>query len=382
VAGTGDFNAAVNWSASAGTISAQGVFTAPNAAGPVTVTATSAPDSTKSGAATVTVTSQRYSGFSFKGITLISFNTGAYLLGTAKTSEDALASTGSNWAGVLTTQVMPTATSNTIGPNSETLSDADLIAAIAEFHAKGVKVMLKPHVDVVDQTWRGAIHPSDVNGWFASYTTFITHYAQLAQANGAEMLCFGTEFATMTGAANQTAWNNVIAAIRSAGYAGKLVYAANATWAGDEFTSVSFWDNPQLDVIGLDGYFPLTNQADPTVAQLVAAWSSNKNGENVVADVLNFAAAHPSKPVIFTEIGYMSVSGTNTEPYNYSHAGAVDQQEQANCYEAMYEVWSRHSAAVHGNFWWSWPVPAPNVATDTDYTPWNKLAQGVLQVWQ
>ena len=135
-------------------------------------------------------------------------------------------------------------------------------------------------------------------------------------------------------------------------------------------------------MIGLDGYFPLTNHADPTLAELKAAWSSNKNGENIVSDVLNFAAAHPAKPVIFTEIGYMSVSGTNTEPYNFSHAGSLDQQEQANCYEAMYEVWSQHSTAMHGNFWWSWPVPAPDVATDTNYTPWDKLAQAVLQIWQ
>ena len=382
VQGTGNFSTVVNWSASPGAITAAGVFTAPNAAGPVTITATSAADSTKSGTATVTVTSQRFSGFSYKGITLISFQAGEYLGGTAKTSEDALASTGATWAGLLTTQVMPTATSTTIAPNSETLSDPDLTAAITEFHAKGVKVMLKPHVDVSDGTWRGAIHPTDVNAWFASFTTFITHYAQLAHNQGVEMLCFGTEYLTMTGAANQTAWNNVIAAIRSTGYTGKLVYAANATNATDEFTSVSFWDNPQLDVIGLDGYFPLTNQSDPTLAQLVAAWSSNRWGENIVSDVTNFAAAHPSKPVIFTEIGYMSVSGTNTEPYNYSHAGTVDQQEQANCYEAMYEVWSQHNTVIQGNFWWSWPVPAPYVPTDTNYTPWNKLAQGVLQVWQ
>ncbi|HEY1206956.1 MAG: hypothetical protein ABSH46_22940 [Bryobacteraceae bacterium] len=381
VEGTGSFSTAVNWSASAGTISAAGVFTAPNAVGPVTITATAAADSTKSGTATVTATSQRYSGFTYQGITLVSWQTGEYSEGAAKTSEDALAGTGSNWAGVLVTQIMPTPTSTTIGPTSETPSDADLATAIAEFHSKGVKVMLKPHVDVGDGSWRGAIQPSPVSAWFASFTTFITHYAQVAQANGVEMLCFGTEYATMSGSANQTAWNNVIAAIRSAGYTGLLAYAANATYAGDEFTTVSFWDNPQLDVMGLDAYFPLTNHDDPTVAELVAAWSSNKNGENIVQDVLNFAAAHPTKPVIFTEIGYMSTAGTNTAPYDYSLPGGLDQQEQANCYEAMYEVWSQHSTVMQGNFWWAWEVPEPP-ATDTGYYPWGKLAEGVLQIWQ
>ncbi len=381
VQGTGNFSTAVNWSASAGTISATGVFTAPIAAGPVTITATSAADSTKSGSATVTVTSQRYSGFGFRGFTLVSWQTGEYSGGSAKISEDALAATGATWAGLLVTQYMATATSTTIAATSQTPTDDGLRAAIAEFHAQGVKVMLKPHVDVLDGTWRGQIAPSSTSAWFASFTTFITHYAQLAQANGVEMLCFGTEYLTMSGAANQTAWNNVIAAIRSTGYAGKLTYAANATWSGDEFTSVSFWDNPQVDVIGLDAYFPLTNHADPTLAQLIAAWSSNKSGENIIQDVLNFAAAHHGKPVIFTEIGYMSTSGTNTEPYNYSHAGAVDQQEQANCYEATSEVWSPHSAVMQGVFWWAWAVPQP-APNNGDYYPWTKLAEGIFRTWQ
>jgi hypothetical protein len=357
----------------------------------VTVTATSVADATKSGSASVNVFAPHSTGFTYKGITLVSWANGEYSQGIAKTSEDALAATGSNWAGVLVTQYMATATSSTIGPIGSTPSDAGVIAAIAELHAQGVKVMLKPHVDVSDGTWRGAIHPSDANAWFASFTTFITHYAQLAQLQGVEMLCFGTEYATMTGAANQTAWNNVIATIRAVapaggGYTGLLAYAANATYATDEFSSVSFWDNPQVDVIGLDAYFPLTNHANPTVTELVAAWSSNRSGENIVRDVLNFAAAHPAKPVIFTEIGYRSASGTNIEPWQFVADGIVtdtlNQTEQANCYRAMYEVWSQHSAQMHGNFWWSWPVPAPDLATDTNYTPWLKPVQAVLEAWQ
>lgn len=56
VAGTGNYSSAVTWSASAGTITATGVFTAPNAPDTtVTVTATSTQDSTKSGSASVKV---------------------------------------------------------------------------------------------------------------------------------------------------------------------------------------------------------------------------------------------------------------------------------------------------------------------------------------
>jgi Phosphoesterase family len=57
VQGTGNYSSAVVWSASAGAINSSGLFTAPVAAGNVTVTATSTQDTTKSGMATITVQS-------------------------------------------------------------------------------------------------------------------------------------------------------------------------------------------------------------------------------------------------------------------------------------------------------------------------------------
>ncbi|HEY1465051.1 MAG TPA: hypothetical protein VGF44_16665 [Terriglobales bacterium] len=371
-------NSAVTWMASAGTISSSGVFTAPGNTGAVTITATSTTDATKSGIATLTITQapQPNSGFVYTGITHVSWSTGEYSSSAGTSAQDAMAATGGAWAGVLATQYMQTKTSNTIA--TPTPSDADVIAAIHEFHSKGMKVMLKPHVDVMDGTWRGQIAPSDVTAWFQSFTIFITHYAQLAQDNGVEMLCFGTEYASMSGSQNQASWDNVITAIRAI-YTGPLVYAANATFAGDEFTSVSFWD--KMDVIGLDAYFPLTNHSDPTVAQLVAAWSNNTNGENILANIQNFSDAHPGKPLIFTEIGYRSAAGTNTKPFDFSFTAPADDTEQQNCYEAMYEVWSGQSTWMKGNFWWGWPVPAPS-PTDTDYNPRNKPAQTILQNWQ
>jgi hypothetical protein len=55
VQGTGAFNSAVTWTASAGSINASGLFTAPASAAAVTVTATSVEDPTKSGTASLTV---------------------------------------------------------------------------------------------------------------------------------------------------------------------------------------------------------------------------------------------------------------------------------------------------------------------------------------
>ena len=56
VTGTGSYSSAVTWSASGGTVSSSGLYTAPGTAGTYTVTATSQQDATKAAAATVTVT--------------------------------------------------------------------------------------------------------------------------------------------------------------------------------------------------------------------------------------------------------------------------------------------------------------------------------------
>jgi Glycoside Hydrolase Family 113 len=379
VSGTGSFSTSVIWTASSGEISATGVLTAPGTPGQVTITATSVADSTKSGTASVTANPQQKSGFEFEGLTHVSWAPNEYTTPAGTTSRDALAATGATWAGLLVTWYQASATAITIAPNpNSTPTDAALVAAIQEFHDKGVKVMLKPHVDGSDGSWRGTFQPTDVDAWFQSFMAFSEHYATLAQDNNVEMLCFGTEFVDLSGAANRDRWLAAIAAIRAI-YTGPLAYAANAPYAGDEFTSVSFWD--EVDVIGLDAYFPLTDHNDPTLAQLVAAWNSNRYGENIVADVMNFAGAHPGKPVIFTEIGYRSAAGTNSRPYDWNLSAPADNIEQQNCYEALYEVWSPQSSEMRGNFYWAWsvPVPAPG---DTDYTRWQKPAQTILQGWQ
>jgi len=383
VSGSGAFNSGVNWSASAGSIDSAGLLRLPVSTGNVTVTATAAGDSTRTATQTVKVVANVNSGFIYSGITHVSWSTGEYSTAAGKTSQDALAGAGGNWAGVLVTYYMSTYTSTTISPAAggpSTPSDADVIAAIGELHAMGMKVMLKPHVDTLDGSWRGQIAPTDANAWFTSYDTFIVHFAQLAEANGVEMFCIGTELASMSGTPYLANWTNTIGQIRNV-YSGPLVYAANAASTnGDEYTSVAFWN--QLDVIGLDGYFSLTNHAHPTLKELISAWSSNKNGENIIAALQNFAAAHPNQPVIFTEIGYRSVAGGNINPWDWSNPALnqMDDSEQRDCYEAMYEVWS-HQASNKGNFWWPWPVPAPNVSADTDYSTWNKPAEGIEQTW-
>ena len=316
--------------------------------------------------------------FAYSGLTHVSWWHDEYQYATAATSRQELAATGVNWAGVLATWYMDRADSTDIAPDaSRTPTDDAVRQAVRELRRSGRKVMLKPHVDVQDGTWRGTIAPRSASAWFASYRAFLAHYAALAQEEGVELLCIGTELATMSRAVHAAEWNAVISETRAL-YRGPLTYAANANTPGDEFTSLSFW--PGIDVLGLDVYTPLTNKTNPTREELAQAWTRNRDGNNMLAAYRNWQAAW-AKPVIFTEIGYRSGDGANRTPWDYSVGLAPDPGEQADCYAAVYEVWTRETSWMQGMFWWSWSVPPP-AAGDTGFDPRRKPAEDVLRQHQ
>jgi hypothetical protein len=327
---------------------------------------------------TATPTPPPGGAFDYNGITHVSWWHDQYGDAEAMNSRNALAATGNDWAGLLTTWYMEGRHSNTIAPHpTRSPTDQVVRGAIQHMHSLGLQVMLKPHVDPLDGTWRGQIAPSDSGAWFASYGEMMDHYAALAAETNVEMLCLGTEFVTLSGARYASSWATVIDRIR-ARYSGLLTYAANANRPADEFTSVSFW--PQLDLLGLDVYVPLTNGNNPSRQDLVDAWRSNRDGHDMVAAYRNFQNAH-GKPLIFTEIGYRSADGTNRAPWDWQASMGSDPGEQAACYEAVYQVFGGETAWMRGLFWWSWDVPAPAVG-DTGYSPWGKPAEAVLRQWQ
>ncbi len=316
--------------------------------------------------------------FDYNGITHVSWWHDQYGDAEATASRKALAATGGNWAGLLTTWYMEQRRSTSIAPHpTGTPTEPVLRRAIDEMHALGLRVMLKPHVDPRDGTWRGQIAPPDPAMWFASYAEMMDHFATLASEMDVEMLCVGTELATMTDARYVSSWTAVVDRIR-ARYSGLLTYAANANHPADEFTSVSFW--PQLDLLGLDVYVPLTSRSNPSRQDLVNAWRGNRDGHDMVAAYRNFQKAR-GQPLIFTEIGYRSADGTNRAPWDWQASMGPDPGEQADCYQAAYEIWSGETAWMRGLFWWSWDVPAPG-AGDTGYSPWGKPAEDVLRQWQ
>jgi len=303
-----------------------------------------------------------------RGIQYTSWWNGEYSSGESDlTLAQKIAPLGVNWLAPIVTGYSQTTTSTGIDRTSQrTPTDADLTHLVVTAHAQGIKVMLKPHVDLDDPNhWRGEINMnSDVEWglWFSNYTAFITHYAALAQITHADMFAVGTELQGASGRAAQ--WRQVVAAVRAV-YSGPITYASNH---GEE-VSVTWWD--ALDIIGVDAYYPLTTIATPTVPQLKAAWAP------AVAVLATLSATY-QKPVVFTEVGYQSQAGANITPWSVT-SNVLDPQEQANCYTALLEVF-RDVPWWHGVFWWSaTPYRNQGGPTDMDFTPINKPAGEVLR---
>jgi hypothetical protein len=284
-----------------------------------------------------------------------------------------LAETGTGWISLIVTCYQDTLSSTAISASAGTPTDEDLIHVIERAHALGLKVMLKPHVDLWDDPshWRGEIGQSfrsedEWAAWFASYGNFIGHYADLARTHGADQFCVGTELMGTT--ARSIEWRKIVAAVR-ARYGGPLVYAANHS--GEE-TDLTWWD--ALDYIGVDAYYPLADKNNPTVEDLKAAWQPHVSTMAGLAETWQ-------KPVILTEIGYRSLDGAASEPWDWQIQGQVDLREQADAYQAAFEsVYVQPWLA--GIYWWSWGTdPLEGGSDDDGYTPHDKPAEAVLRSW-
>lgn len=245
-------------------------------------------------------------------------------------------------------------------------SDAGLIETTRLAHARGIRVLLKPHV-WTHAGWVGAIamkSEADWAKWFQGYETFILHYADLAERNGIEALAIGTELEGTT--RREREWRAVIARVR-ARYHGALVYCAN--WSG-EVDRIRFWD--ALDWIGVQAYYPLSDRVDPSVEVLCAGW----RGPLARLEALS---RRLGKPVVLTEAGYHSLDTAASRPWEWDLRGNPSPGTQARCYESLLRC-ARANAWIRGIFFWKWfpDMARSDPARNTGYTPQNKPAEGVM----
>src|SRR3569623_658870 len=160
--------------------------------------------------------------FKIQGYNYTGYGTDVYGTGISKQQLAEIKETGANAIAIIPEYYQKTLQSNTLAPTNITPDDDDLIAGIKAAQAKGLNVLLNPHMDTEDGQWRAYLDPTDPQKWFESYKAMEVHYAKIAAQPGVKSYSVGCK----------------------------------------------------LDVIGVDGYFSLAVKDDnPTVKELEYAWT-------------------------------------------------------------------------------------------------------------
>ena len=310
-----------------------------------------------------------------------------------------------------------------------TPSDHTVLQLITELKSRGLSVMLypMPFVDTITpipKPWRGRIIPasvSDANSWFTKtngYNAFITHYANLTK-DKVDAFVIGSELIGMTGYSDSAGSYPAVDQLVNLAATVKTIMgvSTNITYAADwsEYHSTDGWFNldplwasPNIDFVGIDSYFPLTDDlpqlqiiedliqqgwesgegwdyyytdsnartgktsygGDPTYAwkNLEHWWNSTHT--NPDSNITSWTAK--MKPVWFTEFGFPSVDGCANQPnvfydptssesfFPRGSKGRVDFQAQREALNATLDYLedrtqeSGNAELVPRRFLWTW----------------------------
>jgi hypothetical protein len=253
------------------------------------------------------------------------------------------------------------ATSNATFAGSDTPTTTALAVAIQAATKAGLRVTLRPLMDQGSlgggSNWRGNIHPSDVASWFTGYEQFLQPYLATAQANGVATFIVGAELSSL---AAEPEWPALIAKARIA-YHGELAYSSNfdVFQKGDQ--------QPPVDRLGVDAYFPVLVSSDAPLTQLEAAW-----------DFWWSTLPHSIKPskVVIDELGIAAQNGAYQVPYNTDFTGEpINTVIQTNWFAAACQAVQQFHIA--GIYFWNVDFGNPTEITSPSSIVERAGAQGI-----
>jgi hypothetical protein len=268
-----------------------------------------------------------------------------------------LQSIGANSYEISTSWFMASRTSTQIVSNQDlssvpdvswwvvpTVSDQRLEQVIKALKASGIKVFLRPGIELYTGEWRGSVAPADWDAWFTSYRAFITHYARLAERTGVDLFSVGFELNSSVAQTEQ--WKRVISEVRAV-YNGAVSYdCGGVLYHGTDADYMTSTFSPQweaasegafladVDLIGVDWYPSLGSVG--TVDQL--ALNAGRISDQFLAPL----ATKYGKRIYFAEIDYSSVAQVYKDPLSIRD-GVPDQAAQSTAYEAVFRVFSQRS---------------------------------------
>ncbi|WP_094550500.1 glycoside hydrolase family 113 [Petroclostridium xylanilyticum] len=241
------------------------------------------------------------------------------------------------------------------------VSDEELMHMIDYARTLGLKVILKPLVNVRNGTWRAHINFFDVDvpcepkwsEWFESYTNYQCHYAEIAQRTNCEMFIVGCEM--VQAQRREQEWRQLIQEVRK-------IYHGCISYNTDKYQEdhVTWWD--AVDVISSSGYYPIND------------WENQL--ERIEKVVMKY-----NKPFFFAEAGCPSRTGSSLIPNNWELVGEVNLEEQEKYYRVMFEK-TMEKKWVRGFGLWDWSAllyDEKDASKDNGYGVFGKPAEKVIR---
>jgi hypothetical protein len=250
---------------------------------------------------------------------------------------------------------------------------AAVCRSVAQAHERGLSVFLVPHLWVETGGWRAELDPGSgerFEAWVKSYERFVNIWGEVAERCGVDLLAAGVELRFwVTDGARAESFRRVLRSLRSH-YRGPVTYAANWDDVNDTLVLAD------LDVIGLNAFYPLHWEKNATEAQLFA-------GGQRAAEQVELLEKRFEKPVIFTEFGYTARKDTAIEPWLWpEQLGGVklDQDAQETAYAALLAP-MLESPALSGTFVWRIYADIADLSQEPDwgFSPWGKKSILVLK---
>jgi hypothetical protein len=250
---------------------------------------------------------------------------------------------------------------------------AAVLAAMKQAHARGLRVLLVPHLWVeMPGQWRGKIDPGDDDAWRVwarAYRGFLLAWADVAREGEADMLSVGVELGSWLTGRHAPSFFPIIDDVHHV-YTGPLTYSAN--WDDVDQTAIL----GALDVIGINAFYPLTEKSGAGVADLL-------EGGHRVAERVRRLSTSWKKPVLFTELGYTTRPDPALRPWEWPDGMTevhVDEKAQADAYFGLLAPLLDEPAFL-GFFVWRVYADPDDVSQEAEwgFSPRGKLAELVLR---
>jgi hypothetical protein len=296
-----------------------------------------------------------------------------------------------------------------------TSNDSSIIRYLEALKQKNYKIMFYPmiFVDKIDKPWRGRItgDAAAIKNFFygdEGYFRFILHYAKLVKGK-VDAFIIGSELIGLTKIKDDKNNFPAVEALKELarkvkqilGDEVKISYAAD--WSEYHHTENgwynldSLWASPDIDFVGIDAYFPLTNETENFVGEdkIIKGWSSGEGydfyyedakrtikkplqpqyawkniefwwkNEHINPDGKKTAWIPKQKKIWFTELGFPSVDLCSNQPnvffspdskessFPIHSLGKVDFASQRQALSASEKFW-QGSEFLERSFIWTW----------------------------